>query len=480
MCDFQDQGDGVDRVRANGATLPHLVSDGFTDGEDREVVAVIGAGPAGLMAADVLRSAGYSVRVFDRMSSVGRKFLMAGRGGLNLTHSEAESVFVTRYTQGGACLAPLLARFGAAQVRSWAADLGIETFVGTSGRVFPVEMKAAPLLRAWLRRLQDPQFGPPVTFHLRHRWLGWATGGALVFEAPGGEVLLRPAATVLALGGGSWSRLGSDGRWVSGLRAEGVEVAPLLPSNCGFDVQTGWSDVFRQKFSGSPLKTIGMAWRPVSAAPDAEGQVLSADAPLLPMRRGECVVTATGLEGGLVYAASSDLRSHISQVGQAVVLLDLLPDWTSERVLQAVAAPRGSRSLSSHLKSKLGLDGAKLGLLHELVSRDGMRQPQVLAAAIKALPVTLVATRPIDEAISTAGGVCFEAMTPDLMLTARAGVFCAGEMLDWDAPTGGYLLTACLATGHWAGKAAAAYLAAAGMPSAHMEAGNREAVTGGL
>lgn len=459
----------MDRVRANGATLPHLVPDGISGEEERAVVAVIGAGPAGLMAADVLRSAGYAVCVFDRMSSVGRKFLMAGRGGLNLTHAEPEPVFVTRYTQGGASLAPLLAHFGAAHVRSWAADLGIETFVGTSGRVFPVEMKAAPLLRAWLRRLQDPQFGLPVAFHLRHRWVGWAAGGELVFEAPGGEVLVRPAATVLALGGGSWSRLGSDGRWVPGLRVEGVEVAPLLPSNCGFDVQAGWSDVFRQKFAGSPLKTIGMAWRLASAAPVAAAQALSTYAPLLPMRRGECVVTATGLEGGLVYAASSDLRSDISQSGQAVLILDLLPDWTSDRVLQAVGAPRGSRSLSSHLKSKLGLDGVKLGLLHELVSREDMRNPRVLAAAIKSLPVTLVATRPIDEAISTAGGVCFDAMTPELMLMAKSGVFCAGEMLDWDAPTGGYLLTACLATGHWAGKSAVAYLAASGTLTANTQ-----------
>lgn len=454
----------MEHVHEGGAAALRSVPDeavGLVTEPEMPVAAVVGAGPAGLMAADVLRSAGYVVHVFDRMASVGRKFLMAGRGGLNLTHSEPESVFLTRYNEGGCSLAPMLARFGAAEVRSWAASLGIETFVGTSGRVFPVGMKAAPLLRAWLHRLQDPQLGPVVKFHGRHRWIGWADGGGLVFDTPNGDVLVQPDATVLALGGGSWSRLGSDGHWVAGLQAEGVAVAPLLPSNCGFDVRAGWSDVFRQKFAGVPLKTVGLAWRPALSArvgPSSEDGV-SPEVPSVTVRRGDCVVTETGLEGGLIYAASSCLRGEIARAGHAVVTLDLLPDWTPERVALAVGTPRGSRSLSSHLKSKLGLTGVKLGLLYEQLSKADMHNTQVLSAAIKSLPVALVAARPVDEAISTAGGVCFDAMTPGLMLSAKSGVFCAGEMVDWDAPTGGYLLTACLATGRWAGASAVEYLA---------------------
>jgi uncharacterized flavoprotein (TIGR03862 family) len=389
--------------------------------------------------------------------------LLAGRGGLNLTHSEGDVGFMARFSAGGAALAPMLAQFGAGEVRAWASSLGIETFVGTSGRVFPVGMKAAPLLRAWLHRLRDPDLGPAVVFHARHAWQGWNEEGALVFDAPGGAVSVQPGVTVLALGGGSWSRLGSDGAWVSRLRGQGVEVSPLEPSNCGFDALGGWSDVFLSKFAGVPLKTIGLTVR--SALSDAgDGSMLggAAASTVCFERRGECVVTATGLEGSLIYAASSQLREQIRTTGQVVVELDLLPDWSAERVRLAVSAPRGSRSLSSHLKSKLSLDGVKLGLLYEKLTKADMHQPGVLAAAIKSLPVVLGATRPMDEAISTAGGVSFGAMTPELMLSVKPGVFCAGEMVDWDAPTGGYLLTACLSTGRWAGLSAANYLLGGG------------------
>lgn len=438
-------------------------------GDVPSVAVVIGAGPAGLMAADELRAAGHQVHVYDQMATAGRKFLLAGRGGLNLTHSEGEASFMARFSAGGTALAPMLAQFGGQEVRAWASSLGIETFVGTSGRIFPVGMKAAPLLRAWLHRLRDSNLGPAVVFHARHAWRGWDDDGALAFDAPSGKVSVCPGVTVLALGGGSWSRLGSDGAWVSHLQGQGVQVAPLEPSNCGFDALGGWSQVFRDKYAGVPLKTIGLTLR--SVLPEGDAHAVADEAAAAPVcfeRRGECVVTATGLEGSLIYAASSPLRDEIRRVGQVVVELDLLPDWSAERVRLAVSTPRGSRSLSSHLKSKLGLDGVKLGLLYEKLTKADMHQPAVLASAIKSLQVVLGATRPIDEAISTAGGVRFEAMTPELMLSGKPGVFCAGEMLDWDAPTGGYLLTACLSSGRWAGLSAARYLsregAAPGLP----------------
>lgn len=442
-------------------------------------VAVIGAGPAGLMAAEVLVEAGFCVHVFDRMPSAGRKFLLAGRGGLNLTHSESGASFLGRFGGSRSTLEPLLADFGSRHVRDWASSLGIPTFVGTSGRVFPVGMKAAPLLRAWLHRLRNPVSGVAAVFHHRHVWQGWDERGALVFESPQGAVSLRPRATVLALGGGSWARLGSDGAWVPHLERHGVAVAPLEASNCGFDVSGGWTEVFRTRFAGQPLKTISLTARPIAGVSEVgvTAETASADTVLANeagvsvlgsvafARRGECVVTASGLEGSLIYAASAALRTEIKRVGLARIDIDLLPDWSAERVRLAVCAPRGSRSLSSHLKSKLGLDGVKLGLLYEQLSKPDMQQPAVLAAAIKALPVTLASPRPIDEAISTAGGVCFDAFAPNGMLKAKPGVFCAGEMLDWDAPTGGYLLTASMATGRWAGVSAARYLLGEDSPS---------------
>ncbi len=403
-------------------------------------VVIVGAGPAGLMAAEVLSRAGVQVDVYDAMPSAGRKFLLAGKGGLNLTHSEPPALFVQRYGARQATLAPLLEAFGAQALRDWAQGLGVGTFVGTSGRVFPTDMKAAPLLRAWLHRLRDAG----VRFHMRHRWTGWDATGACAFTAPNGPVRVQANALLLALGGASWSRLGSDGAWVPWLAARGVAVAPLLPANCGFDVQGGWSDHFSSRFAGQPFKSVALS------CTDSLGQAFQ--------RKGEFVATATGVEGSLVYAASALLRDEIARNGQAQFTLDLLPDKSADKVLADVAHPRGSRSLSSHLKSRLGLDGIKMALLHEVLDKDVLQQPERLAAAIKAVPLTLSAARPVDEAISTAGGVSFEAMTPQGMLQALPGVFCAGEMLDWEAPTGGYLLTACFASGVLAAQGALNHL----------------------
>jgi uncharacterized flavoprotein (TIGR03862 family) len=405
-------------------------------------VAVIGGGPAGLMAAETLAERGHAVEVFDAMPSVGRKFLLAGKGGLNLTHSEAFEPFLGRYAERAATLRPLLQAFDNEALRAWAAALGVSTFVGSSGRVFPTDLKAAPLLRAWLHRLRERG----VRFHMRHRWLGWAEGevGVLRFQAPTGEVHVQPAATLLALGGASWPQLGSDGAWVPLLAGQGVDVAPLRPSNCGFDV--AWSEHFASRHAGQPLKGVALHF---------EGW----------QQAGECVVTAGGVEGSLVYAASARLREAIAREGSATFQLDLLPQRTLAWVQAELAHPRGPRSLSTHLKSRLKLEGVKAGLLWETVPKADQADPAKLAAAIKALPVRVQAPRPIAEAISTAGGVPFEAMEGGLMLRQRPGVFCAGEMLDWEAPTGGYLLTACFASGRAAGQGAAAWLAA-GRPGA--------------
>ncbi len=403
-------------------------------------VAIIGGGPAGLMAAEVLSAAGVPVSLYDAMPSVGRKFLLAGKGGMNLTHSEPADRFAGRYGERRQQIEALLADFGAGDVRAWALGLGIDTFVGSSGRVFPTDMKAAPLLRAWLQRLRHPAGGGPgVRFHMRHRWLGWAVDGrTLRFETPSGEQQVQARAVVLALGGGSWARLGSNGAWVPLLAARGVAVAPLLPANCGFDVAGGWTEHFRSRFAGQPFKNVAIRFES-EAVPVFE-------------RQGEFVATQTGVEGSLVYAVSALLRNQIVRAGEATLELDLLPAWTAERVQREVAHPRGSRSLSSHLKSRLGLDGIKTAVLYERLGKDAMNDPAQLSRAIKALPLPLVAARPIDEAISSAGGVLFEALDSGLMCEQLPGVFCAGEMLDWEAPTGGYLLTACLASGHRAGQ----------------------------
>jgi uncharacterized flavoprotein (TIGR03862 family) len=413
-------------------------------------VIVIGGGPAGLMAAEVLSGAGLQVHLYDAMASVGRKFLLAGKGGLNLTHSEPANLFATRYGERSAQIAPLLHHLGAQAVRDWAQALGVETFVGTSGRVFPVDMKAAPLLRAWLHRLRHPASGPGVQFHMRHRWTGWDTDTPLelCFATPQGPVRAKADAVVLALGGGSWARLGSDGAWVPWLQSQGVAVEPLRAANCGFDVQGGWSEHFASRFAGQPFKSVAISF--TNPETNAQGEIFQ--------RKGEFVATATGVEGSLIYAASSRLRDAIAVQGHATLALDLLPDMPAQRVLAEVSHPRGSRSLSSHLKSRLHIDGIKAALLHEQLSKAQMNDPVALAQAIKALPLTLGAARPLDEAISTAGGVSFEAVDPQLMLKQLPGVFCAGEMLDWEAPTGGYLLTAGLASGYQAGQGVVRYL----------------------
>lgn len=420
-------------------------------------VVIVGGGPAGLMAAEALSAAGVPVHLYDAMPSVGRKFLLAGRGGLNLTHSEPFDRFVARFGERQPAVEPMLRAFDPDALRAWAAGLGVETFVGTSGRVFPVGMKAAPLLRAWLHRLR----AAGVQFHMRHRWTGGidvvgapnasdaravSAGDPAVeavpmaasdpmfrlrFDVPTGSVQVDARAVVLALGGASWPRLGSDGAWVPWLRERGVEVDALVPANCGFDV--GWSAHFAERFAGQPLKSVAVE------VVDSRSRRFA--------RKGEFVATATGIEGSLVYAASALLRDEIAAHGHATLRLDLLPDRDATQVLAAVAHPRGSRSLASHLKSRLGLEGVKAGLLHEVLSREAMHDPARLAAAIKALPLRLIAARPVAEAISSAGGVRFETLDATLQAGALPGVFCAGEMLDWEAPTGGYLLSASMASG---------------------------------
>lgn len=475
-------------------------------------VAIVGGGPAGLMAADVLSQAGVQVHLFDAMPSVGRKFLLAGKGGLNLTHAEPAERFHTRFGERQAEMQDWLSRFGAQSVRDWAHALGIDTFVGSSGRVFPQEMKAAPLLRAWLHRLRHPASGVPVQFHMRHRWLGWH-GDDLVFESGAGAAgvgagvavgagagagvgvgvgvsvsRVRAKWVLLALGGASWPRLGSDGAWVPVLAAQGIQLTPLQAANCGFDVLgregQGWTTHFRERFAGQPLKsvvlrvdagagathavvghgahqTFGHVDAVVAAGVTGNARIAqaaecvgvgvgNAAATARFERQGEFVITDTGVEGSLIYAASAWLRQDLLQ-GAATAWLDLLPNKTPEQVLAEVRWPRGSRSLSSHLKSRLGIDGVKMGLVHELCSAADLAQAEVLAKALKNLPLALKSPRPVAEAISTAGGVALEGLTPELMLHKRPNVFCAGEMLDWEAPTGGYLLTACLSSGWRAG-----------------------------
>lgn len=404
-------------------------------------VAVIGAGPAGLMAAETMASQGLDVHVFEAKPSVGRKFLMAGRGGLNITHSEPFEAFVKRYPGRETCMRSILERFNADQLREWVHGLGIDTFVGSSGRVFPTDMKAAPLLRAWMHRLR--QAG--VRFHMRHRWLGWNEDQALMFDTPQGVEHVLPRATVLACGGGSWAALGSDGAWVPWLKTKGIHVAPLLPSNGGFEVS--WSELFIDKHAGQPIKNAAFA----IACQDA------AQSPA--WVRGECMATVYGLEGTAVYALSAQLRDALLLRGEATLLIDLLPDRTQQQVDVAMKQGRGARSMSTHLKSKLGLSGIKAGLLMEVAEPGERANPERLVQLIKALPIRLVACRPIDEAISTAGGVMFDDLTDGLMVRSVPGLFCAGEMLDWEAPTGGYLLNASLASGKVAGEGVVCWLA---------------------
>lgn len=389
---------------------------------------VVGGGPAGLAAAEMLAEGGCAVTVLERMPSPARKLLMAGRGGLNITHSEPLDGFLARYGAARPWLEPAIAAFPPTALRDWCARLGIETFVGSSGRVFPRAMKASPLLRAWLARLS----AMGVTLLTRHEFRGWDAAGHLRAATPAGEVTFAPGVTVLAMGGASWPRLGADGGWVDLLH--GVPVAPLAPANCGFIA--AWSDVFRTRFAGHPLKRIALSFA---------GQT----------RRGEAVITATGIEGGAIYALSGPLRDAIAADGPVTLHLDLRPDL-SHTALAARIGMRGAQSIGNVLRKSAGLDAVQAGLVQEAL--HGGAPGADLAGLIKALPLRLIAPQGLDRAISTAGGVMHAGVDADFMLAARPGVFVAGEMLDWEAPTGGYLLQACLATGRQAGKAALEYL----------------------
>lgn len=402
----------------------------------KKSIAIIGGGPAGLMAAEVLSQADVKIDLYDAMPSLGRKFLMAGKSGLNLTHSEPYQTFITRYGNKQKEIAAHLEHFTPDDLVAWAKDLKIETYVGTSGRVFPKEMKASPLLRAWSQRLQTNG----VTFHMRHHWIGWQHH-LLVFDSPNGTVEIKPDATILALGGASWPKLGSRGEWVKWLEEVGVGITPFRPANCGFTVN--WSRHFSEKFNGHPLKSVILSFKDFK-------------------QQGEFMVTKTGVEGSLIYTASAKLRDEIESTGSAVVTLDLAPDLSKDKLIAALSRPRGSRSMSTHIKKTTGIQGVKAGLLYEFISKEDFADIEKLADAIKAIHIPISAPNPIAKAISSAGGVRFEELDDNLMLHKMPGVFCAGEMLDWEAPTGGYLLTACFATGRTAGRGALKWLRQAG------------------
>ena len=401
-------------------------------------IAIVGGGPAGLMAAEAANAAGLAVDVFEAKGSVGRKFLIAGKGGLNLTHGEPRPGFDTRYRERAPQVAHWLDAFDGDALREWARGFGVETYVGSSGRVFPMDRKAAPLLRGWVRRLRERG----VRFHVHHRWLGWDDAGQLRFDTPDGERRVHARASVLALGGASWPQLGSDGAWTAALAECGIDIAPLRPSNCGFDI--GWSGHLASRHAGAPLKPVIAHWQDLDGAMHA--------------LQGECVLTATGIEGSAIYAISADLRERILRDGETTLWLDLSPGRDAERLRRDLEKPRGKRSLGEHLRRQTGLDAAKVALLHEVLPREATTDTETLVRTMKRLPLRLRSARPIAEAISTAGGVRLEALDDDLQSKAMPGVFCAGEMLDWEAPTGGYLLTACYASGLVAGHAAVAYV----------------------
>jgi uncharacterized flavoprotein (TIGR03862 family) len=396
-------------------------------------VAVIGAGPAGLTAAEVLAEGGAAVTVYDAMPSVGRKFLMAGRGGLNLTHSEPLPAFLARYREAEPRLAAAIEAFLPERLRTWCEALGQPTFVGSSGRIFPKSLKASPLLRAWLRELD----AMGVQFSTRHRWTGWDDSGRLSFQTPEGEKAVEAGATVLALGGASWPRLGSDGGWVETVCGKGVGVSPLKSANCGFIVN--WSDIFRERFEGAPLKGVALSFAGRSV-------------------RGEAVITRDGIEGGAVYALSAELREAILTSAEATLHIALRPDISASDLIKRLSAPRGKQTLSNWLRKAVQLSPVGIGLLQEATVKSGTPlaslQAEKLAELINAVPIQLTGIASIARAISSAGGVAFDELDADFMLRRLPGVFAAGEMLDWEAPTGGYLLQACFATGFAAGKGA--------------------------
>ncbi|WP_321489485.1 TIGR03862 family flavoprotein [uncultured Hyphomonas sp.] len=397
-------------------------------------VAVIGSGPAGLMSAEVLSDAGVGVDIYESMPSAGRKFLMAGKSGLNISHTGSGHDFLMRYHDYSGLFHDHIGSFGPDDVTAWMDGLGMPAHVGPTGRIFPQSMKASPLLRAWLRRLAEQG----VRLHLKHRWTGWTPDGALKFDSPEGEVTARPAATVFALGGGSWRRLGSDGAWTSLFGQAGIEVAPFRPSNCGFTVD--WSDRMREQFAGAPVKGVQLS---------AGGQAT----------REEFAVTSRGVESGGVYTLSATLRDEIEATGSATLSIDLLPDLDAAEITRRLEGAPAKQSLSNRLRKALKITGVKAALLFECAEREALNDPARAAEAIKALPLKLTGTVPLDEAISTAGGVTWNALDDQLMLKAKPGHFCAGEMIAWDAPTGGYLITACMATGRAAGRGALDWIA---------------------
>jgi uncharacterized flavoprotein (TIGR03862 family) len=396
-------------------------------------IAIIGGGPSGLMAAELLASAGKQVTIYDRMPSLGRKFLLAGRGGLNLTHSEGLETFMTRYGDAKAWLDPMVESFPPAALQDWSQQLGEETFVGSSGRIFPKSFKTSPLLRAWLRRLD----GLGVQVRTEHRWMGWSASGAVQFATKDGAVEVNPYAVILALGGASWARMGSDGAWVDILQAQGIVVKPLLPTNCGFTIV--WSDVLKSRFAGTPLKRIALSIGDHSV-------------------RGEAMLTQDGLEGGAVYALSAKIRDTLMANGEAKVLLDLRPDMDKAQIIQKMARARGGDSFTNYLRKSLALPPNAIALLREIKPDVPKYSDMALANLIKAVPLRITGIRSIDRAISTAGGVARETFDDGLMIKALPGVFCAGEMLDWEAPTGGYLLQACFSSGRVAAQSTLRYL----------------------
>lgn len=399
-----------------------------------ERVAIIGSGPAGLMAAEVLSEPGVGVDLYEAMPSAGRKFLMAGKSGLNISHTGNERDFVACYGDPAARIGDPVAAFGPDDVTRWMQGLGMPAHVGPTGRIFPESMKASPLLRAWLRRLAERG----VRLHLKHRWTGWTPEGALAFETSDGQLTVAPAATVFALGGGSWRRLGSDGGWAKLFEAAGIAVAPFRPSNCGFTVD--WSERMRAEFAGAPVKGVRLS---------AGGQTT----------REEFAITARGVESGGIYTLAAPLRDEIEATGTATLWLDLLPDLDAGEIGRKLAAAPAKQSLSNRLRKALRLSGVKAALLYECADRAALNDPEKAAAAIKALPLRLTGMAPLDEAISTTGGVTWDALDVHFMLKDKPGHFCAGEMIDWDAPTGGYLITACMATGRAAGRGVLDWLA---------------------